>query len=102
MTDSNGDAIASGTLADSFQKFASLANFTNGYSIVGASSTSLQVAYDNGSQINNTNTGTPFQVAGDGTITLSTNANGPVSNLTVRRTRPVRLVLLVLEQVLVE
>ena len=101
LTDSNGDAIASGTLADSFQEFASLANFTNGYSIVGASSTSLQVAYDNGSQINNTNTGTPFQVAGDGTITLSTNANGPVSNQ-VRRTRPVRLVLLVLEQVLVE
>jgi len=83
ITDSSSSAIAQGVLADSFQTFASEANFTDGYAVVGASAvtTTLQNAYDNGSQINNTNTGTPFQVSGAGTITLDSDATGQVQNV---------------------
>ena len=92
ITDSSAAAIAQGTLSDSFQTFASEANFTDGYAVVGASavSTTLQDAYDNGSgAINNTNLANPFAVTGAGTITLTSSddlsfnssSNGAVQNV---------------------
>jgi len=73
LTNSSSVAIQTGVLCDSFNTFATYDSFVDGYAIVGASAvtTTLQNAYDNGSQINNTNTGTPFQVSGAGTVTLT-------------------------------